>query len=359
MQDKKIAGTLRVYGAASEETEGAKVYMARDGLFNDVDAMLHWHPMNIASVLKLRSTALSHMYIEFIGKTAHAGLNPWKGRSALDAVEIFLHSVNMMREHVQPTARIHYVIKNGGVAPNIVPEKASVMLTYRNANRALVEDGVAWLKDMAKGAALATQTKALAVDYFGMYDLLPNTPLAERMQRHLEEVGLPKYTEEEIAFAKTLQKNAGVEPTGMTKEIKPLPTDEPILGGSSDVGDVSWLTPTMGLLMPSSPEGIGIHTWMATASHGSSIGMKSAVAAAKVLALTGIDILTDRAFMQKVKDDFKKRTKGFKYKSPINALIKEPIGLPDEMRSHGSVLDLKESFYKQAGDDQFYKSNNE
>jgi len=299
------------------------------------------------------------MYIEFIGKTAHAGMTPWEGRSALDAVEIFLHSVNMMREHVQPTARIHYIIKNGGVAPNVVPEKASVVLTYRNANRALVEDGVVWLKDMAKGAALATQTEALAVDYFGMYDLLPNTPLAERMQQHLDEVGLPKYTKEEIAFAKTLQKNAGIEPTGMTKEIKPLATDEPILGGSSDVADVSWLTPTMGMLMPSSPEGIGVHTWMATASHGSSIGTKSAVLAAKVLALTGMDILLDRTLMQEVKADFEKRTKGFEYTSPINASIKEPIGLPDAVRSHGSVLDLKESFYKQAGDDQFYKSNNE
>ena len=145
----------------------------------------------------------------------------------------------------------------------------------------------------------------------------------------------------------------------MTKEIKPLPADEPILGGSSDVGDVSWLIPTMGLLMPSSPEGIGVHTWMATASHGSSIGMKSAVSTAKVLALTGIDVLLDSAFMQEVKNDFDKRTEGFEYKSPINVIIKEPIGLPDEMRSHGSVLDLKESFYKQAGDDQFYKGNSE
>jgi aminobenzoyl-glutamate utilization protein B len=316
--------------------------------------MLHWHPLNAAAVMNIRTAAQSQMYIEFIGSTAHAGFNPWDGRSALDAVEIFLVSVNMMREHVRPTARIHYIIKNGGVAPNVVPEKASVMLTYRDESRAFVEEGVAWLKEMAKGAALATQTKALAVDYYGMYDLLPNTPLAKRMQDHLEMVGLPQYTEEEIAFAKDLQKAAGVEPTGMTDKIRPLP-NEPTVGGSTDVGDISWQTPTMGVLMPAEPEGIGVHTWMATASHGTSIGVKSAVGAAKVLALAGIDILVDRAFLDQVKKDFKKRTAGFEYKSPIDAKIKEPVGLPDEMRSHGSVLDLKESFHKQAEDDQFYR----
>lgn len=357
MQDKKIIGTLRVYGGASEETEGAKVYMARAGLFDGVDAMLHWHPLNVAVVANVRTAAQSQMYVEFKGRTAHAGLNPWHGRSALDAVEIFLHSVNMMREHVRPTARIHYIIKEGGVAPNVVPEKASVMLTYRDESRPFVEDGVAWLKEMAEGAALATQTKALAVDYYGMYDLLPNTPMAERMQHHLEKVGLPQYTEKEIAFAESLQKEVGVKPTGMTNKIMPLP-NEPTVGGSTDVGDVSWLTPTMGLLMPAAPEGIGVHTWMATASHGSSIGIKSAVMAAKVLALTGIDILVDSDFLQQAKKDFERRTAGIEYKSPINETIKEPVGLPDKMRSHGSVLDLKESFYKQAADDQFYTDKN-
>ncbi len=113
MQDKKIPGTLRVYGGAAEESEGAKVYMAREGVFKDVDAMLHWHPLDVAVVANLRTTALSHMYIEFTGKTAYAGVSPWAGRSALDAVELFLHSVNLMREHVEPTARIQYIIKNG------------------------------------------------------------------------------------------------------------------------------------------------------------------------------------------------------------------------------------------------------
>jgi aminobenzoyl-glutamate utilization protein B len=144
----------------------------------------------------------------------------------------------------------------------------------------------------------------------------------------------------------------------MTDKIRPLP-DEPTVGGSTDVGDVSWQTPTMGVLMPAEPEGIGVHTWMATASHGTSIGVKSAVGAAKVLALAGMDILGDRAFLEEFKKDFEKRTEGFEYKSPIDPKIKEPVALPDDMRSHGSVLDLKESFHKQAEDDQFYKNSND
>ena len=160
-----------------------------------------------------------------------------------------------------------------------------------------------------------------------------------------------------MAFAESLQKEGGFEPTGMTNKIMSLPK-EPTVGGSTDVGDVSWITPTMGLLMPTIPEGIGVHTWMATASHGTSIGTKAAVAAAKVMALTGMDILTDSEFLNQVKADFDRRTQGFVYKSPIPEKIKEPVGLPDKMRQHGSILDLKESFFKTAEDDQYYKDTN-
>jgi len=358
MQEKGIAGTLRVYGAAAEETEGAKVYMARAGLFKDVDAMLHWHPLDLALVANLRTAATSHMYIEFNGKTAHAGNYPWKGRSALDAVEIFLHSVNMMRQRVEPTARIHYIIKDGGLAPNVVPDHASVMLSYRDADRARVDKSVAWIKDMAEGAALATQTKALAVDYFGMHDLLPNTPLAERMQQHLELVGIPQYTPEELAFATDLQKSAGLEPKGMTQQVRPIP-NEPKLGGFTDVGEVSYLVPTMGIAMTTAPLGVPLHTWMATSSHGTSIGIKGAVAAAKVLALTGMDILTDPELRQEMKADFDKRTEGFVYKAPIAEIIKEPVGLPDEIRHFGTILQLKESYLKGAGDDQLKADSGE
>jgi aminobenzoyl-glutamate utilization protein B len=296
--------------------------------------------------------AAQHMYIEFEDRSTHAGMYPWKGRSALDGVEILLHSVNMMREHVEPTARVHYVIKDGGEAPNVVPDHASVLLTYRDLDRERVNTGIAWIKDMAKGAGLATQTEALAVDYFGMHDLLSNTPLAERMQKHYETVGLPEYTAQEQAFATELQAAAGLKPTGMAKQIEPIP-NEPTRGGFTDVGDVSYITPTMGITVPAVPQGIPLHTWMATASHGTSIGFKGAVTASKVLALTGIDLLTDVELRKQAKADFDKRTEGFTYKSPIPDIIKEPSGLPDDMRSHGTRAQLKGTIIKGMGDDSF------
>ena len=296
--------------------------------------------------------AATHMYIEFKGMKAHAGMYPWKGRSALDAAEIFLHSVNMMREHVEPTVRVHYIIKDGGKAVNVVPDRALVLLTYRDLDRERVNKGVAWIKDMAKGAGLATQTEALAIDYFGIHDLLPNTPLAERMQKHFKTVGLPEYTSEEQTFATKLQEAAGLEPTGMARQIGPIP-NEPTRGGFTDVGDVSYITPTMGIAVSAVPQGIPLHTWMATAAHGTSIGFKAAVTASEVLALTGIDILTDAELRKQTKADFDKRTEGFTYTSPIPDMIKEPSGLPDDMRSYGTRSQLKETILKGAGDDSF------
>ncbi len=353
IEENKAYGVIRVYGAAAEESEGAKVYMAREGVFSDVDAMLHWHPHNIAGLWYARTAAVGMLYVGFSGKTAHAGLEPWKGRSALDAVELFTHAVNMMREHVEPTARLQYIIPKGGVAPNVVPDFATVKMFYRDIDRAHVEKSMIWLKQIAKGAALATQTETLAVEYFGMHDLLPNTAMATRMQQHLEAVGIPSYTDEEIAFAKEIQKSAGVGPTGMAKAIVPLPTQIPTMGGSTDVGDASWITPTMGTFMPTIPENIGVHTWMATACHGMSIGVKGATNAAKVLTATGWDLLTDAKFMTEVKAEFKERTKGFTYKSPIPDIIKEPVLLPEDMKKHESVVELKEYFKKHAHEEGF------
>ncbi len=232
---------------------------------------------------------------------------------------------------------------------NVVPDRAVLLMTYRDADRSRVEKGVAWIKDMAKGAALATQTEVLAVDYFGIHDLLPNTPLAQRMQEHYEAVGLPDYTGDELAFAKDLQEAAGLEPAGMADKIEPIP-DEPHRGGFSDVGDISYITPTMGITIPTVPRGVGLHTWMATASNGTSIASKGAVTASKVLALTGIDLLTDADLRAEAKADLEKRTEGYSYKSPIPDFIKEPSGLPDEMRQFGSRMDLKMRVRKATGD---------
>ena len=353
IEEHKTPGTIRVFGAAAEEAEGAKVYMARAGVFDDVDAMLHCHPMNAAGLWYARTAAVGMLHVEYTGKTAHAGLEPWKGRSALDAVELFTHGVNLMREHVEPTARLQYIIPKGGEAPNVVPDFATVKMFYRDIDRAHVEKSMVWLKHIAKGAALATQTEALAVDYFGMHDLLPNTAMARRMQQHLEAVGIPGYTDEEIAFAKEIQKSAGVETTGMTKKIIPLPAQVPTMGGSTDVGDASWITPTMGTFIVTMPENIGVHTWMATACHGMSIGVKGAVSGAKVMAATGWDLLTDENLLAEVRAEFEERTEGFTYKSPIPDIIKEPVLLPEDMKKHESIVEIKEYFKKHAHEEGF------
>jgi aminobenzoyl-glutamate utilization protein B len=332
MEANHLPGTLRVYGCAAEETEGAKIYMARQGLFDDLDAVLHWHPGADAAVSNIRSAATNSVRIEFFGKAAHAGAAPWLGRSALHAAELCAHGLNLMREHVEPTARIHYIFEQGGEAPNVVADYSRIRLYVRDIDRTHVEASTAWIKEIAAGAAQATQTRGVALVYSGMYDLLPNRPLAERMQSHLERVGVPEYTEEELAFARELQTSFGVEAQGMATTTSPLPDDEPAFGFSTDVGDVSWCTPTMGCGMPTVPLEVGLHTWAATACHGTSIGVKGAMAVARVLTATGVDLLTDAELRRAARADFERRTQGKPYVSPLGPEMERPLEIPDWVR---------------------------
>ncbi len=326
---QNLPGTIRVYGCAAEETEGAKFYMARAGLFRDLDAALHWHPGPIAEVINYRTAAIDQLRIEFFGKAAHAGGTPWLGRSAVHAAELFAHGINLMREHVEPTARLHYVYESAGLAPNVVPDYARLRLYIRDCDRAHVEATTAWVKQIAEGAALATQTTAKALLYTGLYDLLPNTPLAERMQVNLEGVGVPTFTEEEQAFARELQHNYGVEPEGMALETSPLGDENTPMGFSTDVGDVSWNVPTMGCGMPTMPLGVSVHTWAATASHGTDIGLKGAIQTARVLARTGLDLMTDAELRQAARADFEQRVKERPYTSPLSPEMKHPLEIPE------------------------------
>jgi aminobenzoyl-glutamate utilization protein B len=329
LTEEKLPGTIRVYGCAAEETEGAKVYMAREGLFKDLDAALHWHPSSSAEVSNYRSTAINQLKIEFFGKGAHAGGSPWLGRSAVHAAELFAHGLNLMREHVEPTARLHYIYESAGLAPNVVPDYARLGLYVRDCDRAHVEASTEWVKQIAQGAALATQTTAKVLVYTGLYDLLPNTPLAERMQANLEKIGVPTFTEEEQAFAREIQRNYGVEPEGMALETIPLIDENTSRGFSTDVGDVSWTTPTMGCGMPTMPLGVSVHTWAATACHGMSIGLKGALQAARVLAWTGFDIMTDAGLRQAARADFERRIAERPYVSPLSPEMEHPLELPD------------------------------
>jgi aminobenzoyl-glutamate utilization protein B len=341
MELEGIPGTLRVYGCAAEETEGAKIYMAREGLFDDLDACFHWHPGPLAGVINVRMAANNAMKIEFHGRSAHAGLEPWKGRSALDAMELTAHGLNLMREHVEPTARIHYIYEAGGVAPNVVPDYARMWLVIRDADRTRVVATTEWAKQIAEGAATATQTKATANVYIGKHDLLPNTPLAKHMQAVLERVGTPNWNEKEQAFAHECQKQMGIPEMGLPTNVFPL-QNEPTIGGSSDVADVSWITPTMGIVLPTAPLNTALHTWPITACGGMSIGLKGTLAAAKVLAISALDVLTDEELRMAARADFEKRTEGFTYVSPLSPEQKHPFGLPDWINTDGSTEALGE-----------------
>lgn len=327
MKEEKISGTIRVFGAAAEETEGAKIYMARDGVFDNLDACLHWHPAMVTTPWNSRSTAMNEMNIEFFGKSSHAALAPWLGRNALHAAELFGHGIALMREHLRPTARTHYIYTSAGSAPNVVVDYASIKLFVRDDNRKLVEETTQWVKQMAEGAAMATQTKSKSLVFCGFHDLMPNKPLADRLYEHTAQIGVPEYTEEEIEFAKKCQTSYGVEPTGMPKEVIPPKYPVPTMGGSTDVGEVSWITPTMGLMGQTIPEGCMVHTWQATACHGMSIGHKGLMMATKAIASLGADLFTDPELLAAAKADFKERVGDRVFKSPLDPEMKRPLGL--------------------------------
>jgi aminobenzoyl-glutamate utilization protein B len=251
-------------------------------------------------------------------------------------MELAAHAINGMREHVEPTARVHYVYEAAGVAPNVVPDYARMWLMARDQDRARVVATTEWVKQIAEGAALATQTRANVNVYFGLHDVLPNTPLAERMQAILERVGAPAWSDEEQTFARECQKQMGLHEKGLATFVAPL-QPELKLGGSSDVGDVSWLTPTMGISMATMPLDVSLHTWPVTACGGMSIGRKGALAAAHVLALTALDVLTDESLRAAARADFARRTAGFTYASPLPDDQKRPMALPDWLNNDGSV----------------------
>jgi aminobenzoyl-glutamate utilization protein B len=331
-----LAGTLRVYGCAAEETEGAKIYMARDGLFDDLDACLHWHPAPIAAVANVRLASANLIKMDFHGRTAHAGLAPWEGRSALHAMELAAHGLNLMREHLEPTARVQYIFEAGGQAPNVVPDYARIFLVLRDVDRPRVVATTDWAREIAEGAARATETRAEVLVYAGMHDLLPNTPLAERMQQHLERVGTPAWDDEEQAFAHACQRELGIAEAGLAPAVMPL-LDEPLLGGSTDVAEVSWNTPTMGIAMPTMPLGVSLHTWPVTACAGMSIGLKGALAATDVLARAAVDLLADEELRAEARADLERRRGDYRFVSALPPEQRHPIDLPDWLLTDGSA----------------------
>jgi aminobenzoyl-glutamate utilization protein B len=318
IQSGKLKGTVRFYGTPAEEAVGGKIYMAREGLFNDLDVCLDWHPDTETTASTQSSQAMVDFIVEFKGKAAHAAADPWNGRSAVDGLEAFTHGVNMLREHVRPTVRMHYAIKAGGDVPNVVPEYAKVWMWVRDSKRSGVEEVFTRVKEIAQGAAMIAGVEATVFIQTGDYEQLVNRKGAEALQKNLELLGPITYTAEEIAFAKKIQEMQGGNQTGLDGTIHPLKeTKEDPQGGSTDVGDISWVVPEISLLATTAPANTAWHGWSVVACGGMSIGHKGMILASKSLAMTMVDLFENEQLRKDIRAEFEQRRGGHTYKPYI------------------------------------------
>lgn len=312
----KKSGTIRFYGTPAEEGGAGKVYLVRDGFFNDADVVLHWHPGAGNSASTGSTLANKSGKIRFYGVASHAAASPERGRSALDAVESLNYMVNMMREHVSDQTRIHYVITRGGEAPNVVPAFAEVYYYVRHPKSSEVKSVWDRIAKAADGAALGTETKVEIEVTGGVYNMLPNETLAKVMDANLRTVGGFIYTAEERAFAAKIQQSFTETSAKLesTNEIAPLQIRDG--SASTDVADVSWVVPTVGLSTATWVPGTAAHSWQAVAAGGMSIGHKGMMMASKTMALTAIDLFMTPAVIEEAWKELKnRRGENFTYES--------------------------------------------
>jgi aminobenzoyl-glutamate utilization protein B len=327
MERNRIAGTLRYYGTPAEEGGDGKVYMLRAGLFRDVNVILHWHPGDQNSVFNGGMLAINSARFQFRGVAAHAAAAPDRGRSALDAVMLMGNGIEFLREHIPSNSRIHYIITNGGAAPNVVPDLAEMYLYARNPSSAVLNNVWNRILKIGQGAALMTETTMEVGDIGGDTNVVPNDVLAKVAQRNLEEVGGFRYTPEERQFAEELQKSL---PPGEAGKLDSTATVLPLGArtgqASTDAGDVSWNVPTIGFRAATFVPGVVAHTWQAAASSGMSIGQKGMVVAAKALAITGADLFADAQLIADANAEFHRQLNSDSYQSVIPELQKPPLG---------------------------------
>ena len=326
---RKLPGTIRVYGTPAEEGGAGKVYMVRAGLFDDVDVALHWHAADRNDASQNGSNSNKSGKFRFHGVSSHAAAAPEKGRSALDAVEAMDMMANMMREHMPQEARLHYVITRGGSAPNVVPDFAEVFYYVRHPDPKVVQALWERLTKIAEGAALGTGTTWDVEVIHGAYPLLPNHTLGHVMQADLERVGGVQYDAQETAFAQKIHATL-TNPSralGSERVVQPYKPEQHY--GSTDVGDVSWTVPTVGLNTATWVPGTSAHSWQAAAAGGMSIGIKGMGNASKVLALTAARLYLDPALVQKARAEFDAaRGKDFVYR-PMVGDRKPPLDYRD------------------------------
>lgn len=347
----KIPGRVRYYGCPAEEGGSGKTFMARAGLFKDLDAAICWHPGNFWGVMSVNSLANIQAYFRFQGRAAHAAGAPHLGRSALDAVELMNVGVNYMREHMPSNARVHYAVTDtGGISPNVVQAKAEVLYLVRAPTVAQASQLFERVKKIAEGAALMTQTQAFVDFDKACSEVLPNTALEWAMHRNIEKLGPVQFDDADRAFAEKMRREA-LTPEDVFSSLRsvgePTSYDHPLhdgilpfdgtprqLYGSTDVGDVSWLTPTVQCWGPCFAIGTPGHSWQLVAQGKQPAAHKAMIAAAKAMAATAIDALTDEELLKQARAEWEERTGGHAYQCPIPPLVE----LPFERRNRAGVL---------------------
>lgn len=350
IQSSGSVGTVRYYGCPAEEKGSGKVFMAREGAFDDLDAALNFHPSSMNLPSKGTNVGVNAIYYHFYGRTAHAGGSPHEGRSALDAVELMNVGVNYLREHVKDDVRIHYIITDGGKAPNIVPEEAEVYYFIRAAKPDYLDQVVERVGKVAEGAAMMTETRVEIRFEEGCSAVLNNHYLADLQYQAMEVIGPIQFTQEEIEFAQAINDafpktnsdyidraieyyKPAMEFVAILDEFRDKPLinhnfpalDENVIAtGSTDVGDLSWVTPVSMLRTACVPTGCPGHSWGNVASCGMSIGHKGMLHAAKIMAATAVELYLDPNHLIEIRQEFEQKTKGKPYVSPIPDQVPPP-----------------------------------
>lgn len=321
----KLKGTVKFLGTPAEEKYFAKVWMVEAGLWDDVDVNVSWHPgANIESDVQ-STLSLIDFVVEFYGQAAHASGDPWNGRSASDALELYTTGINYYREHIRPSSRIHYHIQDGGKVVNVVPDYAKLWVRVRDPKRKIMLPTYEHVKKMAEGAAIMANVDYKISLVSGIYEVLVNRAGGEAMQKNIEFLGPITYTDEEIAFGKGIQKATQKPEVGFDSDIKPLrATEENPGGGSTDVGDVSWNVPNINLSVTVAPKDTPWHSWAVVACGGMSIGHKGMIYATKAMAMTMVDLFEDSKLVSEMKEEFKTRKGEEKYEAMIDG--PPPIG---------------------------------
>jgi len=350
MEEAGLKGTIKFFGTPAEENASGKVFMVREGVFKGVDAVISHHPGSMNAATLKSSLANNSVKFHFHGVSAHAAGSPERGRSALDAVELMNIGVNYLREHVIQEARIHYIIEEGGGQPNVVPAYARSWYLVRAPEREQVDEIYQRILDIAKGAALMTGTK-LEVEFIkGISNVIPNRVLSELIVKNMREIGPPEYTDEDLEFAKEIAKSIPPEQKREALRKSKRPDWEKLLDvmidrsvpdpwgdgevspGSTDVADVSWQAPTKEFSTATYVLGTPGHSWQVVAQSGTGLGHRSLIFAAKVMAATAIDLMTNEELLKKAWDEFEKRLRGRKYKSPLPPDLKPPLDLWEKVK---------------------------